>query len=29
MVIFADIQHCIYDDIVGGSKKVKKYADVI
>ena len=28
MVIFDDIQHYIYADIVGGSKKVKKYADL-
>ena len=29
MVIFANIQYYIYIDIVGGSEKVKKYADVI
>ena len=29
MVIFADVQYCIYADIVGGSEKVQKYADVI
>ena len=29
MAGFADIQYCIYADIVGGSEKVQKYADVI
>ena len=30
MAIFADVQYCIYADIVvGGSEKVQKYADVI
>ena len=29
MAIFADVQYCIYDDIVGGFIKVQKYADVI
>ena len=28
-VIFADVQYCIYADIVGGSEKVQNYADVI
>jgi hypothetical protein len=26
---FADVQYCIYADIVGGSEKVQKYFDVI
>ena len=26
---FADVQYCIYADIVGGSEKVQKYSDVI
>ena len=25
----ADVQYCIYTDIVGGSEKVQNYADVI
>ena len=29
MAIFADVQYSIYADIVGGSEKVQKYADVI
>ena len=29
MAIFADVQYCIYADIVGGSEKVQKYADVM
>ena len=29
MSIFADVQYYIYADVVGGSKKVQKYADVI
>ena len=29
MVIFADVQYCTYVDIVGGSEKVQRYADVI
>ena len=29
MAIFADVQYYIYADIVGGSEKVKKYADII
>ena len=29
IAIFADIQYCIYADIVDGSEKVQKYADVI
>ena len=32
MVIFADVQYCIYADVVGGwvgQKKVQKYADLI
>ena len=29
MAISADIQYCIFHDIVGGSEKVHKYADVI
>ena len=29
MAVFADVQHYIYADIVGGSEKVQKYADVI
>ena len=29
MAILADGQFCIYADIVGGSEKVQKYADVI
>ena len=28
-VVFADVQYCIYADIVGGSEKVQKYFDVI
>jgi hypothetical protein len=28
-VIFADVHYFIYADIVGGSKKVQKYEDVI
>ena len=27
--VFADIRYCIYADMVGGSKKVQKFADVI
>ena len=27
--VFADVQYCIYANIVGGSEKVQKYADVI
>ena len=27
--IFADVSYCNYADIVGGSEKVQKYADVI
>ena len=27
--IFADIQYCIYSNIVGGSEKVEKYADIL
>ena len=30
MAIFADVQYCIYANIVGGwIKKIQKYADVI
>ena len=29
MAMFADVQYYIYADIVGGSEKVKKYADII
>jgi hypothetical protein len=29
MTIFADVHLCIYADIMGGSGKVQKYADVI
>jgi hypothetical protein len=29
MASFADIQYCIYADIMGGSEKVQTYADVI
>ena len=29
MTIFADVQYCIYADIVGGSEIVQKYADII
>ena len=29
MAVFADVQYCIYADIVGGSEKVPKYVDVI
>ena len=29
MTIFADVQYCIDDDIVGGSEKIQKYSDVI
>ena len=29
MVIFADVQYCIFAEGVGGSKKVNKYADII
>ena len=29
IAIFADVEYCIYTDIVGGSEKVQKYADVI
>ena len=29
MAIFADVQYCIYADIVDGSEKVQKYDDVI
>ena len=29
MAIFADVQNYIYADILGGSEKVKKYADII
>ena len=29
MTIIADVQYCIYADVVGGSKKVQKYADII
>ena len=28
MAVFADVQYCIYADIVGGSEKVKKHADI-
>ena len=28
IAIFADVQYCIYADIVGGSEKVKKHADI-
>ena len=29
MTIFANVQYCIYADIVGGFEKVQKCADVI
>ena len=29
MTKFADVQYCIFAEIVGGSEKVHKYADVI
>ena len=29
MAIFADVQCCIYAVIVGGSKKVQNYADIL
>jgi hypothetical protein len=29
MASFADVQYCIYADMVGGSEKVQTYADVI
>ena len=29
MAMLADVQYYIYADIVGGSEKVKKYADII
>ena len=29
IAIFADVQYCIYADIVGGSLKVDEYADII
>ena len=29
MAIFADVQYCIYADIVEGLEKVQKYSDVI
>ena len=29
MAVFADVQHYIYADIVGGSEKAKNYVDVI
>ena len=29
MAVFADIKYCIYADIMGGSKTVQKYADVM
>ena len=29
MNIFANVQYCIYADIVGGSEIVQKYADII
>ena len=29
MVNFADVQYCIYADIVGGSEKIQEYADVV
>ena len=29
IAIFADVQYCIYDDIVGGSEKVVEYDDAI
>jgi hypothetical protein len=29
MAIFADVEHCVYADIVGGFEIGPKYADVI
>ena len=29
MAVFADVQYCIYADILGGSKKAQKCADVV
>ena len=29
MAIFDHVQYCIYADLVAGSEKVQKYADVI
>ena len=29
MAVFADVQYCIYADILGGSKKIQKCADVV
>ena len=29
MIIFADVQYCIYADIVGGAEIVLQYADII
>ena len=29
MSLFAGVQYCISADVVGGSEKVQKYADII